>query len=191
MAPANPGVQTRYGRQYSIPFDFGRYGYVPTNYQLAVSKRKKKDTVRSRIPQREMSKSKSQGKEDDFFVGLKDQIELLKAISFGLGMVAAAYVVLGSQLSPVSRVAGSMACIFLGVWVSICAVLIYSRQQLKLRGVPRGTQLWRAAQYVVLLSGALMAVEVTADIAEQAIKARGSHQLPSGHIDTLKAAALP
>jgi len=118
----------------------------------------------------ELSPSPQQANEAAFLSGLKDQVEMLKATTLGVGMVAAAYAVLASELSEILRVAGALACVFLGVWVNICAVIIYSRQQLNLRGVGRRLQAWRIIQFLALISCSLVAVSISADIAKQAIK---------------------
>lgn len=129
---------------------------------------------------RERHPNPQQVKQDAFFSGLKAQIEMLKATSLGVGMVAAAYAVLASELSEVARVTGAMTCVFLGVWVNICAVIIYSREQLNLRGLRKRTQVWRIIQYLALIICVLIAVSMSADIARDAIKAKSALR-PESH----------
>lgn len=106
-------------------------------------------------------------KEDSYFAGLKDQIELLKVLALATGMCTAAHVVAASELGALTRIVGAMTCILLGVWIGVCGVLVYFRHRLKLSGLPMRQRAWRVAQYVVVMCATLFAFTTAVELAKQ------------------------
>lgn len=112
-------------------------------------------------------------KEESYFTGLKDQIELLKVLALATGMCTAAHVVAASELGALTRIVGAMTCMLLGVWIGVCAVLVYFRHRLKLSGLPMRQRAWRVAQYVVVMCATLFALTTAIELAKQRRPQRG------------------
>ncbi|HIE1458702.1 TPA: hypothetical protein ACXJST_000615 [Stenotrophomonas maltophilia] len=108
------------------------------------------------------------------FANFKDQIELLKVLSLGTGMCTASYVVAASELGSLTRAAGAITCITLGVWMGVCGVVVYFRNRLDLSGLSAWQKAWRVAQYLIVMCATLFAFSTAIELA----KLKGSRNQP-------------
>lgn len=112
-------------------------------------------------------------KEESYFAGLKEQIELLKVLALATGMCTAAHVVLESELGAATRIVGAMTCLVLGTWIGICGVIVCFRHRLKLSGLPMREKAWRVGQYLVVMCATLFAFSIAIELAKQRGSRRG------------------
>lgn len=107
-------------------------------------------------------------KEDEFFVALKETIELMKCLALGLAMIGGGYVVLSSGLAASVRGIGAMVCVISGLWTCTAAVLIFSRYRFAMNGqITTRERMRRVLLFVSLLGGVLVACVIVVEMGKR------------------------